>query len=85
MKPLFWHALACVAVEHAPKLRGELDELWVHYKDIMDERLLAIVAALCIENVIQELLEGVGPGFAQAREDANVTFSLKVKTARSCA
>ncbi len=80
---LFWHALACVAVEHAPKLQGELDELWVHYKDITDERLLSIVAALCVENAIQELLEGVGPGFTQVRDDADFTFSLKIKTARA--
>jgi hypothetical protein len=80
---LFWHALAHIVAEHVPQLQGELDELWVHYKDIADERLLALVAALCMENAIQELLQALGPGFAQLRDDADFTLSLKIKAANS--
>src|SRR5580658_10463995 len=77
---LFWHALEHVIAEHGPKLQGELDELWAHYRDISDERLLALVAALCAEFAIQGLLEALGPGFDKLRDDADFTFSLKIKT-----
>jgi len=80
---LFWHALAHIIADRGPQLQGELDDLWVHYRGIADERLLAIVAALCIENAIEELLEALSPGFAQLRDDAGFTFSLKIKTARA--
>jgi len=80
---LFWHALEHVIAKHGPKLQAELDELWAHYQDISDERLLALVAALCTENAIQGLLEAVGPGFDKLRDDADFTFSLKIKTVRA--
>jgi hypothetical protein len=80
---LFRHALAYVVAEQGPKIQSEMDELWSHYKDVSDERLLALIAALCIENSIQELLQALGPGFSQLEDDVNYTFSLKIKTARA--
>jgi hypothetical protein len=80
---LFWHALEHIIAKHGPKLQAELDWLWAHYKDISDERLLAVVAALCVENAIQELLEAFGPGFGKLRDNADFSFSLKISTSRA--
>ena len=80
---IFRHPLAYIIADHGPQLQSELDEMWTHYKDISDERLLALVAALCIENAVQGLLESFSSGFAELREDSGCTFSLKIKMARA--
>jgi len=80
---LFWHALEHVVLEHQSEFQIGLDELWAHYKDISDERLLALVGALCVETYIQGLLEAFGPGFDKLQDDSDFTFSLKIKTVRA--
>jgi len=80
---LFWHALEHVIVEHASEFQSGFDELWAHYNDISDERLLALVAALCVETSIQGVLEAFGPGFDKLQDDSDFTFSLKIKTVRA--
>lgn len=80
---LFYHALEHVVVQHHPEFQAELDELWAHYKDISDERLLALVGALCVERSIQGVLEALSPGFDRLQDDAAFTFSLEIKTVRA--
>lgn len=79
---LFWHTLQHVVTKPSFRLQVDLDSLWLHYKDISDERLLAIVAALCVESAVQELLEAIGPGFGKLRDETDLTFSLKIKVVR---
>ena len=78
---IFWHTKVWLAAGYESRLQAELDKMWAHYKDIDDDRLLALVAALCIEDSVGVLLQAFAPGFSQC--DADFTFSLKIKMARS--
>jgi len=80
---LFWSAKAWLVAGSEGQIQARLDEMWVHYSDVTDDRLLALVGALCVEASVDALLEAAAPGFAQCREDQDVTFSLKIKVARS--
>lgn len=80
---LFSHAIEHVVVQHHSEFQAELDEIWAHYKDISDERLLALVGALCVERSIQGILEALSPGFDTLQDDSAFTFSLKIKTVRA--
>ena len=79
---IFWHAKAFVA-KHQNQLHVEIDEMWNHIEDVADDRLVALVGALCIENSVDALLEAIGPGFRALRGRPDFTFSLKVDVARS--
>jgi hypothetical protein len=80
---IFWHAKAWLVARRGARFQAELDEMWAHYKDIADDRLLALVGALCIENRVDALLQAIGPGFAECPNDPDFTFSLKIQVARS--
>ena len=43
---LFYHASVSLIAGRWPDVQAKLDQMWTHYKDITDERLLALVGAL---------------------------------------
>lgn len=81
---LFWNAKEwLLRGERISELQKHLDELWVHYRDIKDDRLLALVAALAVENSLDLLVQAFAPDFRQYKEDLDFKFSVKTKVARS--
>lgn len=80
---LFWHTKKWLLEEHIPELQKSLDATWAHYKSIEDERLLALVGALCIEAAVDALLVSFAPGFGACISDTDFTFSVKLKLLRS--
>ena len=81
---LFWHLKEWLfSQERVPEVQKRLDELWNHYRDVTDDRLLALVAGLCIESSVDLLLIAFAPAFGQYRDDIDFTFSIKIKMARS--
>jgi hypothetical protein len=81
---LFSHPTAWIFTkERIPEIQKRLDELWVHYRDVKDDRLLALISGLCIESSVDLLLEAIAPDFTKYREDLDFSFSVKIKMARS--
>jgi hypothetical protein len=80
---LFWHLKEWLIQGRAPELQQHLDRLWVHYKDVQDERLLAIVGALCIEASLDGLLRQFAPKCDDFARSADVGFSTKISLARA--
>ena len=64
-------------------LQAELDALWEHYRDVTDERLLALVACLCLEQSVDALVGAFAPGFDKCSHDQGFTSSVKIGVARS--
>ncbi len=79
---LFWHAKAWILDGRQNEVQSRMDEVWAHYRDIADDRLLSLVAALCVESYLDRLLQAISPGFDQYRDDVDFTFSVKIKVAR---
>lgn len=75
---LFWHLKGWLVRDREDAIQQRLDELWAHYKDVQDDRLLALVGALCIEASLDNLLSGFAP-----RYDVDVPFGLKISIARA--
>jgi len=80
---LFWHLKSWLITDKENDLQKRLDELWEHYKDIDDQRLLALVGALCIETALDALLQRFISDYDSLKEDTDVTFSLKIKIAKA--
>lgn len=80
---LFWNLKTWLIVEKAEELQKRGDDLWENYKEVKDQRLLALVGMLCVENALDELLEGFILDFKNLKEDSDVTFSLKIKFAKA--
>jgi len=80
---LFWHLKSWLIADKEDRLQKRLDELWKHYKDINDQRLLALVGALCIETALDALLQGFISDYDSLKDDTDVTFSLKIKIAKA--
>ena len=75
---LFWQLKEWLIRDREDAIQQRLNDLWAHYKDDQDERLLALVGALCIEAALDNLLSGFAP-----RYDVDVPFGLKVSIARA--
>ena len=80
---LFWHLAEWLMVKHTEDLQAHLDTMWRHYKDVADERLLALVGALCIETSLDILLGNFIENYKLLKTDSDFTFSIKIKVARS--
>ena len=80
---LFYHAKLSLVKGKIKDIQARLDERWQHYSKVKDDRLVALIAALCIESSIDVLLTAVAPGFLPYAEDTDFTFSVKIKIARS--
>lgn len=80
---LFWHLKEWLVVEHTEDIQAHLDTMWQHYKDVTDERLMALVGALCIETSLDVLLGNFIENYELLRTDSDFTFSIKIKIARS--
>jgi hypothetical protein len=78
---LFWGAIRGFRSGHG--LQQEMDQTWAHYVGIEDHRLLALVAALCVEKSIDALMMAFAPGFSEYQNDSDFTFSTKIKVLRS--
>jgi hypothetical protein len=59
---LFWDDNP-VPVKDLQTMWANLDPMWRHYRHLDDDRLVARVAALCIETAIDRLLRSIAPGF----------------------
>ena len=80
---LFWHTKEWIVAKSVPAIQADLDNTWHHYRDITDDRLVALVAALCVEGAVDALLEAMAPGVATLKNDTDFKFSVKIKFARS--
>lgn len=80
---LFWHLKSWLIADKEHDLQKRLDELWKQYKDIDDQRLLALVGALCVETALDALLQRFISDYDSLKEDSDVTFSLKIKIAKA--
>jgi hypothetical protein len=80
---IFWHAKGWLVAGYEARLQAELDKMWAHYKDLTDDRLLTLVAALCIENSVDAVLQAFSPRFADCLGSSDFTFSLKIEVVRS--
>jgi len=79
---LFWHLKEWLVRDRVSVLQRRLDELWLHYKDVEDERLLALLGALCLEAALDDLLRGFAPSYDVVLENTETTFSIKTCFAR---
>jgi hypothetical protein len=80
---LFFAPRSFLLKESNEYLQQDYDEYWKHYKGIRDHKLLVLVAALCIENQLTNLLLSYSPGICEYKNDSEITFSIKVKFAKS--
>lgn len=80
---LFCHAKKWLVSDRVEGIQAQLDEMWKHYGDEKDDRLLALVGALCVEHSLDALLQAFAPGFEQCTDDAGFTVAVKTKVARS--
>ncbi len=80
---LFWHLKEWLVAGYEHAIQDNLDQDWMQYEGIDDHRLLSLVAGLCVERGIDELLLAFAPGFDLYEEDLDFTFSVKIKVARS--
>lgn len=80
---LFCEAKAWLLTGAEADIQAEVDGLWAHYRDVTDERLLALVAGLCIEKSVDALVGAIAPSFEEYRQDQAFTFSVKIRVARS--
>ncbi len=80
---IFWHTKSWLIKDRASSIQAHMDEMWEHYRDVEDDRLLALIGALCVENSLDGLLQGFAPGFKRFVGDTDLTMSLKTKIAQS--
>ena len=78
-RPLVW----CMKADTLKILQTELNDQFVHVRDANDDRLLALVGALVVENAIDRLLSAVLPGYGTLRDGMEFTFSMRIKMARA--
>ena len=80
---LFWHTKVWLVADQVKGFQEDLDATWEHYKGVKDERLQALVGALCVESAVDRVLLAFAPGFKVFAEDIDFTFSVKLKVLRS--
>lgn len=80
---LLWETKSWLVSGRLDGFQKRLDETWYHYRDVADERLLALVGALCVENAVDKAIAAFAPGFSSLVGDHDFTFSVKVKMLRS--
>ena len=82
---LFCRAKQWLLAECATDLQASLDATWVRYKSIDDERLLALVAALCVEGALDGLLVGFALGFGSCISDTDSSSRSRLGLRALCA
>lgn len=80
---LFWNLKEWLIVEHTEDFQKYLTEMWQHYRNATDERLLALLGALCVEASLDILLGKFIQDYESLKTDTDVTFSLKIKIAEA--
>lgn len=82
-KTLFCEPKSWLIAAKEQDIQAHIDERWRHYGEAKDDRLVALIGALCIESSIDSLLIAAAPGFPQYLDDTAFTFSVKTKMAES--
>jgi hypothetical protein len=68
----------------AGQLQGKIDELFLKYKDIEDERLLGIICSMCVELALDVLLESYIKNYEIFKgTDRPTAFDLKIRLLRA--
>ena len=80
---LFHQGKSWLLIGREQEIQAQLDERWQYYREATDDRLVALIAALCIESSIDALLGAMAPGFKDCAQDTDFTFSVKIKMIRS--
>ena len=80
---IFWHSKGWLVKDRVDQIQEFMDEMWEHYREAGDDRLLAVIGALCVERAVNALLLGFAPAFEQYEGASQFTFSLKTKIIRS--
>lgn len=70
--------------DRMPELQKELDDYWAHYKDLADERAVALVGALCVEDSLDRMINAFFPASKILHENRDFTFSLKIDIVKAC-
>jgi hypothetical protein len=73
----------CITADSLRTLQTELNDQFVHVRDANDDRLLALVSALVVENAVDGVLSGVMPGYTALRDRMDITFSMRIEIARA--
>lgn len=77
-KLLIW----CLPTEWFQTVQREIDAAFSQLSEI-DDRSLAVVGALILENAVDELLDAHIPSYKNIQDNANFSFSMKINLARS--
>jgi hypothetical protein len=67
----------------AAELQTSLDSLLGHVASLADDRLLALLGALVLENAVDRLAGGILPGYEDIRNNSDFSFSMRTAIARS--
>lgn len=65
------------------KLQGSMDELLGHIAHAGDDRLLALLGALILENAVDRLAAAMLPGYRDIRDNSDFSFSMRTDVARA--
>jgi hypothetical protein len=81
---VFCHLVVwCITAESLEILQTELNDQFVHVRDANDDRLLALVSALVVENAVDGLLSALMPGYTALRNRMDITFSMRIQIAKA--
>lgn len=67
--------------EYQRELQREINEYWVHYEDLTDERAIVLVGSLCVEDCLDQMIDVF---FPEANIRHKLSFSRKISLVRAC-
>jgi hypothetical protein len=72
----------CLPREWEPTIQAEVDEVFARLNSA-DDRAVALVGALLVENAVNELVSAYVPGYNALAENRDFTLSLRIELARA--
>jgi len=73
---------ACLPLEWEPVVQAEVDEVFAHL-DSKDDRAVAVVGALVIEDSVNQLVAAYVPGYKKMAENRDFGLSMRIELARA--
>jgi len=74
--------LWCLPVEWMPTVQKEADEVFSHLS-AEDDRAVALVAAMVVEDGVNQLIAAYVPGYKDLAAKSDLTFSMRIDLARA--
>ena len=72
----------CLPLEWEPVVQAEVDEVFAHL-DSKDDRAVAVVGALVIEDSVNQLAAAHVPGYKSLAENRDFSLSMRIELARA--